>query len=418
MEENWRLTADIWRNITDECADLNVISSLSMSNSFFYYIMKPSLDYKKLCLDNQLCRLPGESWFQACNQLHHLYHINACGRFIYCKDSDRFGLVFETFILITGFDLSEKYLKYIPITSRILMVNLINRGKTLVLQHMDSLTIKFIDIDSNTVIHTVTSFDGHIWRGHFRHNDTIHSPYFPYEWTANVGLPDNPICLPESFRNARNTEFTFLHGENNILYLMDVREKKKWMIPYNAFHIIDFLPKIRCVFVKTNFIRIYNIDTDDVVFEEKSSNGKVGWEIINDYIIHDIFTGRVAYYDERISQFLVHPETLGDIIYGIKGPVDIYKKSSDYQNFIYIRPYLKPGDRRGRNEATKILMLTVDRGNLKYRRFKQENGVFPIFEKLYEDIKRSLKTIDGDKETIIRDVFNSWYGALEKKCLN
>uniref|UniRef100_A0A1I7RZV6 Uncharacterized protein n=1 Tax=Bursaphelenchus xylophilus TaxID=6326 RepID=A0A1I7RZV6_BURXY len=57
---DWKLNKDIWMRILNNMNDFYGTCQLALSHKFLYKMV--GIDFKKLCLDNKLFRLPGESW--------------------------------------------------------------------------------------------------------------------------------------------------------------------------------------------------------------------------------------------------------------------------------------------------------------------------------------------------------------------
>ncbi|CAD5229970.1 unnamed protein product [Bursaphelenchus xylophilus] len=154
----------VWTRIIGYLDDTTLLNFITVHKSLSPLAIE--VLYKRRCCRNQIYRLPGETWKEAFADLANRVFWNKwepMKNVIFCaeRNCERFGFVGENDVIVTSFDLLEKFVRHFKLEHSApelagKKVWLIRHGELLVVWLPPLHTIKIYEVNTTQLIHSQT----------------------------------------------------------------------------------------------------------------------------------------------------------------------------------------------------------------------------------------------------------------------
>ncbi|CAD5225990.1 unnamed protein product [Bursaphelenchus xylophilus] len=400
MSDPWKLNRDVWLQILD-CLDddMDALCNLASSHSFFYRLI--GKDFRRICTQNLIYRLPGETWAKACACAYTRTWMDVVSPDYYKKrvnivrgyNSELFGFFYTRFVVVVSLDFSKPFCRYVSVDFNIRRVALHGNGKYLVVFGFREICVFRVDTGRLILKRCREDFVFSCLSCVYYSNNTI--LYFPKMKTYRLQPKETVTFISGDGKNGRYVWYKTLSSR---LFVLDTEDGQNYLVVDEAFakydcH-INVLGDTHSLVIedeRRNDLRIFEIHSGQVLFKCKSRDGRLSWLELSDYVIQNTITGEIIFYNESRQKWTLSP----DIVLALGEPHDygaIALRSfsngqkdmvvGDYQKSMYCDPLVK------------VFMLEVKKNSVNLKSMKCMVHSTHFFYELYTKLQKRRDFFD------------------------
>ncbi|CAD5230632.1 unnamed protein product [Bursaphelenchus okinawaensis] len=282
------LPLEMWHCVIEYLEIMEDAISLAMVNKHFYKLV--GMDFKKICYDHVIYRLKGETWAEAFNDFgarsvkmlfveSYVHHEHA----VCCPFTGKMAIKLDNgYVILTNIDFGLKeftILDFTSYTNHITHVNMINRGKELLVRTSTFVLVYDLCSMKVTQKHDMVPTsrygqNGQLLNYQIIKNGFIFDLYTKKEFKIDAQTAKGLICYINMYDRPK---YIAVHTTDNKLVLIDSEtDERQDVCEWKAGMNVYVINENDSVFVMNGYVnpaeefglRIYSIKKRKMVFEE------------------------------------------------------------------------------------------------------------------------------------------------------